>query len=54
MLPSEKQIKALVNKLKKKAEANLEAKKTVKSNTEIVENTSNEVFDEMKKLPFTE
>jgi len=54
MLPNEKQLKSLMNKIKKKAEKKYEQKQTVKTAEipEVSEDT--QLFNEMKKLTFTE
>jgi hypothetical protein len=54
MLPNEKQLKSLMNKIKKNAEKKYEQKQSVKT-AEIQEPTEDtQLFNEMKKLPFTE
>ncbi len=56
MLPNEKQLKSLVKKIKKNAEKKYEAKQTVTKNIEeaLDNSESTSMFQEMKKLPFSE
>jgi len=56
MLPNEKLLKSLMKKIKKNAEKKYEEKQVkVTSTPEIEENIeSNQMFREMKKLPFSE
>lgn len=53
MLPNEKQLKSLMKKIKATAEKKYEEKQSKISKQEEIVETS-EVFQEMKKLPFTE
>ncbi len=54
MLPNEKQLKSLMNKIKKNAEKKYEQKQSVKA-TEVQEPSEDtQLFNEMKKLPFVE
>lgn len=56
MLPNDKKLKSLMNKIKKNAEKKYEAKQSVTKNIdEVLDNKeSTDMFQEMKKLPFTE
>lgn len=53
MLPNENQLKSLMKKIKKTAEKKYQDKQSTISKQEDPVETS-EVFQEMKKLPFTE
>jgi hypothetical protein len=56
MLPSEKQLKSLVKKIKTKAAKRYELKQNkVESVDEVLDNSESvSIFQEMKKLPFSE
>lgn len=56
MFPTDKEVAKLIKKMKKKAADEALAKEKLKQATSvepIVEDASNEIFNEMKKLPFT-
>lgn len=56
MLPNEKQLRALVKKIKANADKKYEAKQSKKTNVEepLDNSESLDMFQEMKKLPFSE
>lgn len=56
MLPNDKQLKSLMNKIKKNAEEKYEAKQKIQPKVnEVLDNSESvSIFQEMKKLPFVE
>lgn len=53
MIPTDKEINALIKKIQKKVGTNAKKRNdTPKEEVEVVD-VSNEIFDEMKKLPYT-
>lgn len=56
MLPNDNQLKSLMKKIKKNAEKKYEAKQSVNVKIdEVLDNPESlQIFQEMKKLPFTE
>lgn len=56
MLPNEKQLKSLMKKIKKNAEQKYEKRQTVLPKTEepLDNSEATNIFQEMKKLPFSE
>lgn len=56
MFPTDKEVAKLIKKMKKKVAEEALAKEKLKRATSAeptVEDSSNEIFNEMKKLPFT-
>lgn len=50
---NDKQMAALVRRIQKEANTLIEQKKRVKTPEAEVEETKSEIFDEMKKLPYS-
>lgn len=53
MLPKDKNMAALIKKIQKKCDATVVKRKNTPKDEVEVEDTSNDIFNEMKKLPFT-
>ncbi len=53
MIPSDKEIAAMIKKIQKKVGSNAKKRQDTPKNDVEVEDVSSEIFDEMKKLPFT-
>ena len=53
MILNDKKIAALIRKTQKKCETNVVKRKNTPKDEVEVEDTSSEIFEEMKRLPFT-
>jgi hypothetical protein len=53
MMPSDKEIQALIKKIQKKVSTNAKTRNDTPKDEVELPDPSNEIFNEMKKLPFT-
>lgn len=54
MIPSDKQMEALIKKIRKQVGTNAKTRPDTAKEEVEVPDTSNDIFNEMKKLPFSE
>ena len=54
MIPSDKQMEALVKKIRKQVGTSAKKRQDTPKEDVEVPDTSNDIFNEMKKLPFSE